>query len=159
MSEKLSSVRVDETMQYVLFNDKECTEAGVLPEYTDKIVIVAGIMNKWAFHRDRLEEKRNAVKEMLDELPVQFKEGFSFLAACYDKHGEQWTDLHRIMDLLFSLGTGLDMVSLCLPREMWTALPGGMPYYIVDTTDDGIAKTKSARLAREDARLSEVEKR
>jgi hypothetical protein len=72
---------------------------------------------------------------MLAELPDMFKEsgggGWSFLNACDDRHGNQWTGLHQRMEQLFQLGIGIDKVECQLPREVWPALPGGMPYYIV----------------------------
>jgi len=68
-------------------------------------------------------------------LPEQFKGsaggGWSFLNACDDKHGNQWTDLHLRMEQLFQLGIGIGKVKCLMPRAMWSALPGGMPYYAV----------------------------
>jgi len=55
----------------------------------------------------------------------------SFLNACQDRNGNQWTDLHQRMEQLFVLGQAAGFVSCLLPRDMWAALPGGMPYYVV----------------------------
>jgi hypothetical protein len=30
------------------------------------------------------------------------------------------------------MGVGLGLVKPAMPRNLWPALPGGMPYYIVD---------------------------
>ena len=72
---------------------------------------------------------------MLENLPLDFQEnsggGMSFLKACDDQEGNQWTGLHRRMEELFVLGTGLGKVKCLMPRELWAALPGGMPYYVV----------------------------
>lgn len=72
---------------------------------------------------------------MLDKLPEQFHEatggGWSFLNACNDRHGNQWTGLHQRMEQLFQLGIALGRVSYCLPREFWSAMPGGVPYIVV----------------------------
>lgn len=99
-------------------------------------VIVEGIRNKLGFHPDRLENKRTKVIEWLRVLPHQFHKndggGWSFLNACNQENGIQWTGLHQRMEQLFCLGMGLGLVKLQLPREVWQALPGGMPYYVID---------------------------
>ena len=73
---------------------------------------------------------------MLSHLPTGFHKsgggGWSFLQACQDDNDVQWTGEHRTMDMLFALGQALGYVALALPREMWAALPGGMPYFVVD---------------------------
>jgi len=71
-----------------------------------------------------------------EALPDEFHTGkgggWSFLDACNDRNGAQWTSLHRTMDQLVCLGHAIGAVSFCLPREMWKILPGGMPYFVVD---------------------------
>jgi hypothetical protein len=73
---------------------------------------------------------------MLLELPDTFMKtkggGWSFLNACMNKNGEQWTAFHPKVQELFCLGLALDICSYTLPREMWKVLPGGMPYLVVD---------------------------
>lgn len=86
-----------------------------------------GISMTVGFNPERLESHKAEIEAMLDELPDDFKEsgggGMSFLNACNDKHGNQWTGYHERMDQLFMLGTAIGKVKL--------ALPGGMPYYII----------------------------
>ena len=98
-------------------------------------VIVEGIANKLGFHPERVKAHSTAIHSMLQQLPEQFQEkgggGWSFLNACQDKNGNQWTDLHQRMEQLFCLGLAIGKVKRQLPREMWSALPGGMPYYVV----------------------------
>ncbi len=48
-----------------------------------------------------------------------------------DCRGEQWTGLHPTVDMLFTLGLAAGRVVCLMPRELWDALPGGMPYYMV----------------------------
>lgn len=117
---KLSSEKVKEVFLDCLFQENE-----------DKtnFVEVEGITFTAGFHPGRLENHQPEIVEMLDELPESFHEGMSFLAACEDKHGEQWTGLHQIMEQLFLLGIGIGKVVCLLPREAWSVLPGGMPYY------------------------------
>lgn len=72
---------------------------------------------------------------MLSELPKEFKKesggGMSFLNACNTSKGEQWTGEHAKMEQLFALGIASGMVECLLPRELWSSLPGGVPYYVV----------------------------
>ena len=104
-------------------------------EDTSKHVKAEGIVRNIRFHTERLESHKAEIVAMLDELPEQFQEksggGWSFLNACNDKHGNQWTGLHQTMEQLFQLGIGIGKVKSLLPREMWNALPGGMPYYVI----------------------------
>jgi hypothetical protein len=88
------------------------------------------------FSKAKLEERRVLITQMLGELPDQFMKskggGWSFLNACDDRRGVQWTSFHRTMAMLFGLGQGLGLVTCLLPRDLWAALPGGMPYYVID---------------------------
>jgi hypothetical protein len=75
---------------------------------------------------------------LLAELPAPFKAdgpdsggGWSFLNACVTKDGVQWTDLHRTVEALVVLGIAAGKVAWMLPRKIWSALPGGMPYFVV----------------------------
>ena len=98
-------------------------------------VDVEGITRTVEFHPERLESHRTEIIAMLDELPDEFKEsgggGMSFLNACNDKHGNQWTGFHQRMEQLFQLGIGINAAKCLMPREMWEVLPGGMPYYVI----------------------------
>lgn len=114
-----------------LFLEEEITD-GKPPKTA---VLVEGIQATFALHPMRLMRKREQVGKWLFSLPEQFRAdkggGWSFLNACYDVNGEQWTGLHQRMDELFCMGLGLGIVSRLMPREMWDVLPGGMPYYAV----------------------------
>ena len=115
-----------------LFRDDEIV-AGV-PVLTP--VTAEGIGNKVGFHPGRLETHRAQVTAWLTLLPYQFHKsgggGWSFLNACNDRDGVQWTGFHVRMDQLFTLGIALGLVDWQLPRDMWGMLPGGMPYVVVD---------------------------
>jgi len=103
---------------------------------TDSVVVVEGIVSSAAFVPAKITRHRTEIRDMLSQLPAQFRKdeggGWSFLNACMNSSGEQWASLHRTMEELFMLGTAAGYVSLALPRDMWGALPGGMPYYIID---------------------------
>ena len=88
------------------------------------------------FHPGRLEGHKAEIEALLDELPDEFKQsgggGMSFLNACMDRHGNQWTGLHQRMEQLFLLGIAIGKAKLLVPRRMWAVLPGGMPYYVIN---------------------------
>ena len=116
-----------------LYKKEEMQRIEGMPEGA---VIVEGIQDKIGFHPGRLEKKRAKVTEWLKVLPYQFRknggEGWSFLNACIQENGVQWTGLHQRMEELFCLGIGLGLVKYMLPRETWSVLPGGVPYYVID---------------------------
>ena len=122
----LGTERVEKTFLACLFKDGEDTTNHVK---------APGITTNVGFHPGRLKEHEAEIVEMLGELPDEFKEsgggGMSFLNACNDKHGNQWTGLHQRMEQLFQLGIGVSKVKCLMLREMWGVLPGGMPYYVV----------------------------
>jgi hypothetical protein len=73
---------------------------------------------------------------MLYELPDNFQSnnkanGWSFLEACVDKNGTQWTGEPHFVELLMILGLAIGRVEYCLPKKMWSALPKGLPYFRV----------------------------
>lgn len=95
---------------------------------------VEGIMATFHFDPKKLSLHKENICSMLSELPDSFQQnsggGMSFLNACVTRKGNQWGE-HNSMDLLFMLGTAIGKVKCCMPREMWSVLPGGMPYYVV----------------------------
>src|SRR5260370_37754649 len=109
-------------------------------------ITIQGIVNAAAFRPEAIENHQEDIGRLLAELPEPFQEsgggGWSFLNACNDRHGHQWTGLHTTMAMLFGLGLGLGLVECLLPRDLCEALPGGMPYYIIK---DRPAGQKGAR--------------
>lgn len=126
----IDSERVGDILMDCLFREGEPIDGAILVE---------GVINPFGLHPGRLESHRAEVTEMLQNLPLPFRPtsvaggggGWSFLNACQDANDEQWTGLHRIMDALFVLGIGLKLATWLLPRDMWSALPGGVPYVAV----------------------------
>ena len=100
-------------------------------EDTSNYVKVEGIMKNFGLHPQRLEEQRELVTAMLAELPVEFKDGWTFLDICTNKNGELWTGEHSVCEQLIVMEIGLNLMDYCFPREMWAILPGGVPYLIV----------------------------
>jgi hypothetical protein len=121
---KLTAQNVEQLFLACLFKEGEDTS---------KAVTVHSVMMKVGFHPERLEENHFAITELLLQCHENFMEtseaqGYSFLAFCEDKNGEQWTGMHSVCDNLICLGLAIEKVVFLLPREFWHALPGGMPY-------------------------------
>jgi hypothetical protein len=80
--------------------------------------------------------KEDEIGDMLDELPAEFQAsgggGWTFLNACNDKDGNQWTGMHAVMEQLFCLGIAAGKARWTIPRDMWATLPGGMPYVSIN---------------------------
>ncbi|MDP2684482.1 MAG: hypothetical protein Q8P20_05505 [bacterium] len=127
MNTKLTAENVVRIFQDCLFLEGE---------NTDKHIKAEGITTTAGFNPDRLDKHKKEIEAMLNELPNEFQKsgggGMSFLNACMDKYGNQWTGFHQTMEQLFQLGIAIGKVQCQLPRKMWTSLPGGMPYYIVN---------------------------
>ena len=81
---------------------------------------------------ERLQLLGEEILATLMELPPQFRMseggGWSFLNACNDRDGNLWGQ-HINIEQLLLLGIGAGLAKILLPREMWKALPGGMPYF------------------------------
>ena len=96
--------------------------------------LVEGIRTAFLFDPGKLSEKKEEIVAFLMELPESFREekggGWSFIQACMDKDGNHWGE-HTHIEQLMTLGMGIDKVEYLLPREMWYALPGCMPYFVI----------------------------
>ena len=94
---------------------------------------IEGVAADYLFNADRIAERRAGIAALLAELPIAFTElgGDSFLNACDDRAGRQWTGLHRDVEHLACLGAAAGEVVWLAPRDMWECLPGGMPYFAV----------------------------
>ena len=123
---KLTAEKVDQIFMDCLFKEQPQEGAEYIPG--------KGIMLNIGFDPVKIEEHAEAINELLHELPEPFMAddggGYSFLAACEDKHGNHWAE-HSTMDKLFTLGFASGYAKCLLPREVWSALPGGMPYIVV----------------------------
>lgn len=123
---KIDPQRVEKIFIDCLFRDGEDTSKHIKAE---------GISCNVGFHPERITRHKQEISALLDELPDEFKKsgggGMSFLKACDDREGNQWTGLHKRMEQLIQLGIGIGKVECLMPRTMWATLPGGMPYYLV----------------------------
>lgn len=128
---KLTSENVESIFVYCLFVEDKDDTIDALENQKDAI-LVEGIAHSFGFHPDRIEEHKDDIASMLADLPDEFKAdgggGWSFLNACNDKNGNQWTGLHMRMEQLFMLGMAAGKVKYLLPKEIWRVMPGGVPY-------------------------------
>lgn len=121
----LNAAAVSEVFQSCLFREGEDVSNAVKAE---------GILATYGFHPDRLQACRGDIQKLLADLPSPFREdqggGWSFLQACETARGVLWGE-HRNVEQLMVLGIATGDVAYLLPREMWPAMPGGMPYFVV----------------------------
>lgn len=122
MSEKeilISSVKVSEIF-------KDCLEDNE-DSINDNSLIVEGIVHKFAFNASKIENYKQSIIDLINCLPNKFKEGYSFLNLCEDKEGSLWGEQFNAEQLM-CLGIAIGKIKILLPREIWYALPGGVPY-------------------------------
>lgn len=129
----LSAEKVNEVFRHCLFKDEELPGDGNPPA---DAVLVEGLTQKFGLHPGRLEEKKAIIKSFLDDLPTEFHPadkggggGMSFLNMCMDKEGNHWGE-HPTMQELVVLGIATKQMQYCAPRELWSVLPGGVPYVV-----------------------------
>lgn len=123
--------KVHELAKLCLFREEELQglEPGVAPEGA---LLVEGVRTRMGFHGGRIQEAKPQIREILSQLPDEFWAskggGMSFLNACMNRNGEHWAE-HPTIDSLICLGLAAGLVEFQLPREIWGALPGGVPYF------------------------------
>ena len=124
---KLDAKKVNEIFMDCLFKEHPACGTTFIP--------VKGITMNVGLQASKVEEHSGEIKELLDELPDNFKEnsggGWSFLEACVDKEGNQWGE-HNNMQELLMLGIASGWAGyLVSSRELWSAFPGGVPYFMI----------------------------
>lgn len=115
-------IKISELVEFCSFNPDQDVTIGIIP--------VEGVVKDFIFDPDKLESRKAEILEQIDGLPAEFSEGWSFLQACMNKEGIQWGG-HKEMEELMVLGIAIGKIEICLPRALWMALPGGMPYFQV----------------------------
>lgn len=120
--------RVDNIFRDSLFIQEELEEAEGTPE---NAILIEGIVSNYGFNPDRLATHKDEISDILKLMPDEFQKdtggGMSFLNLCMDKDGNQWGE-HRNMEQLVVLAIATGQGKYSLPRRMWPALPGSMPY-------------------------------
>ena len=127
---KLTVENVETVFKDCLFKDEEIVNGQPPADF----VKVEGIVQTFGFHPGRLAAHRDDIKSMLEELPEPFQAkgggGWSFLNACMTKDDVQWGEQRNVEQLLV-LGIGSKLATILLPRDLWSVLPGGVPYFSV----------------------------
>lgn len=133
MSNILTSQRVREVLEDCMHTEEE-VEGKSYDEIIKDSLVVEGIASVFAFVPEKVESHREDVRAMLGELNPTFHKssggGWSFLNMCMTKDDEQWTGLHQEQEALCVLAIALNLGSWLLPRSMWSAMPGGVPYFV-----------------------------
>lgn len=111
---------------------------------TEPLVPDTWIMNRVGFNRERVEKHEVEILKLLDNFSPEFYSdgggGMSFLNLCVTADGDQWGE-HQTMEQLCQLGSAVGAVSFLLPREVWPALPGGMPYLVINRRDGKVVRS------------------
>jgi hypothetical protein len=127
MTTRLTSQKVNTIFDDCLFKEGEDSQTYIQAE---------GIVQTVRFHPERLKSHRAQIEALLLELPEGFQRstggGMSFLNACLDRHGDQWTDFQQEMEQLFLLGIAIGKAKCQTSRDLWKYMPGGVPYYVVE---------------------------
>jgi hypothetical protein len=96
---------------------------------------VEGIMNGYWYKTDEIKTHVGDIKQMLSQLPKKFRKssggGWSFLNMCMRDDDVQWTGLHVTVEKLMCLGIACGAMEYLMPKELWEALPSGMPYVVI----------------------------
>lgn len=123
---KLTAKNVHDIFMDCLFKDT--------PKSGTKYLPAEGLTTNVGFNTDKINKYANDIKSLLNELPETFREtvggGWSFLEAYLYKDGNHWGE-HTNMQELLLLGIASGYAKYLLPRELWTVLPGGVPYFVV----------------------------
>lgn len=124
----LNDVEAAQMLQGVDMKDKEAVKAYLEQE---GVLLVESTMQTTAMVEERLQKYEDTILALIGELSDDFIDGkgggMSLMNLVVDKHGNQWGEQWQA-DLFFALAKGLSLARFCLPREMWSSLPGGMPY-------------------------------
>lgn len=97
-----------------------------------ELIKVEGIQKEFIFDMNMLNSERQHIEDMLKDLPIGFKQGWSFYEMYNTKNGSQWTRNVNSMEALMVLGVAIGKLTYPVPKALWWSLPGGMPYLILN---------------------------
>lgn len=133
----LTSEVVHDTFMKCLYTEEEVEDPSKAPEGA---IISEGITLNVGFHPGRIAENKQLIIDMLNELPGKFfmnkGGGYTFTGMNVDRNGNCWANTESTMQELVLLGQAVGAVLCCAPREIWDVLPGGLPYYVIDTSEN-----------------------
>ena len=103
-------------------------------EDTSQLVKAEAIVQTFGFHPERLASHKKDIASLLAHLPREFRPGegggMSFLTSVLDSNGNQWGEQTNA-EQLFALGLASELITIQVPRNMWSMLPGGVPYFVL----------------------------
>lgn len=144
---KLTTENVNNVAMKLLLSDEEANRYGVNQDTdptvpVDGLTFVEGVMRSFAFVTDRVNANKEDIISMLGQLPDDFMAGkgggSSLMAMPFDRYGEQWGE-QADAEVLYVLGAALGLCIMPLPRDMWSIMPGGMPYVTVTLPEEATA--------------------
>lgn len=138
---KLNPENVERIYKYCFFKDDELEydekTGRKWPKNEEDMILTAGVYLSSGLNRQRVEEKREEINELIDLLPPGYKDGVSFHMLCLNKESGIWTGEQRFADILLNLGLAIGRMKFCEEkREHWVFLPGGLPYIYVFPKDN-----------------------
>jgi hypothetical protein len=120
--------RVTQTVMACMYSDED-VEA-LHGEPPEDAIIVEGLTANFGFKPENVRANTDAINKLIDEIvPEDFYKGMSFLNLPLDKNGELWGE-HQQAEALYAMAKAVGRAEFVLPREMWGAFPGGMPYIL-----------------------------
>jgi hypothetical protein len=124
---ELTGEKFHDVFRNCLYTDDEMSERGE-EELMKEAILIEGVVNKIGFNLKRIEINRPAINDLLTKLPDNFKidksGGWSFLDACNDISGKQWTGSHKTVDELVCLGLAVGKIEFIFPRDFWQVISG-----------------------------------
>lgn len=104
-------------------------------EDNPNLIKVEGALRSYGFDSHALGKHKSEIVGYLTQLDGSFMKsgggGMSLMNMVQTKDGELWGEQYTA-DELYVLAAGLGLASYCLPREFWSALPGSMPYIVIN---------------------------
>lgn len=112
-----------------LYDKCVLTDTKISDSAPEKIVCGEGVFEEAYFDRDILEENREAIALLLDEVP-QWVDHLapSFGSFAFDKDGNIWTGNYQTVDKLVRLGVASGMLRYPMGRWGWEVLPNAFPF-------------------------------
>lgn len=103
---------------------------------SDGVIKVDAVVSSFAFDGAKINARSERIKALLSVMHSNFHKqhggGWSFLQLPMDADGIQWGEQLEA-EALVALAIAAGMGQFTLPRDMWSALPGGVPYVVFDT--------------------------
>lgn len=109
--------------------DAAAVEKGLIP--------VRGIARNFMFDAEKIEKNREDIASLLSHTDPGFHKdtggGATFMRLSVDKSEKIWGS-QQTAEVLMCLAIAARYGSYCMPRDLWGALPGGVPYVVFDLT-------------------------